>query len=331
MSARHYQCHTSPTVVRGTKPLLPGADPIPCMTTQLRPRWRRHDSTTTTAQPRLRQLRQPDHASIDYDSVTTTALATTVRPWCDHDGAATVALTTTGGHDGGATRRWQLSGDDRDHDDQDHDKAPPTTAVAATATRSAAAAAASGCWVATTATATDRDRDDNSGGGQRVAAGMVAAGTAIETYFPLIFKGIIYHAQRESQWIQVECQAVGLGDGRYRAISEMSRCERDRKARADEDWISDRRVQRHYYNMGVLVLLGRWSGRNSRDGASLLRGVQYVENGNESRWETEGQGRQGDLVPYVGIGTSSHLHCLKFFKLQVLKHVYKQGRLNCMV
>ncbi|KAH9165323.1 hypothetical protein EDB89DRAFT_1911499 [Lactarius sanguifluus] len=101
----------------------------------------------------------------------------------------------------------------------------------------------------------------------------------------------------------VECQAVGLGDGRYRTISEMNRCERDQKAKADEDWISERRVRHHYYDMGVLVLLGRQSGRNSRDGASPLRGVQCSP-GKQRRWrvgvvwhyhpstqETEGPGR----------------------------------------
>ncbi|KAH9165444.1 hypothetical protein EDB89DRAFT_1911373 [Lactarius sanguifluus] len=126
-----------------------------------------------------------------------------------------------------------------------------------------------------------------------------------------------------SQWIQVECQAVGLGDGRYRAISEMSRCERDRKARADEDWISDRRVRRHYYNMGVLVLLGRWSVQgNDGDG-----GWEYGIITPRRRKLRDKEGKETCALRR----NRNFLSPALLEVLQVLKHVYKQGRLNCMV
>ncbi|KAH8984585.1 hypothetical protein EDB83DRAFT_2560178 [Lactarius deliciosus] len=156
--------------------------------------------------------------------------------------------------------------------------------------------------------------------------GLVCFWEAIETYFRSYLKlsstfylskhNLSCSARASVDSGGVACQAVGLGNGRYRTISEMS------------DWIFDRRVRHHYYDMGVLVLLGDGQVGTLETGLARYKvyrkrrrwRVGVVQHYHPSTQETEGQGRNRNfLLPAL------------LEVLQVLKHVYKQGRLNFMV
>ncbi|KAH9175747.1 hypothetical protein EDB89DRAFT_1903574 [Lactarius sanguifluus] len=115
-----------------------------------------------------------------------------------------------------------------------------------------------------------------------------------------------------------ECQAVGLGDGRYRAISEMSRREQTKTGFPTGEYD---------------VITTIWGPGATREMVSVVQG-----NDGDGGWEygiiTP---RRRKLRDKEGKETCALRRNRNFLSpallevLQVLKHVYKQGRLNCMV